>query len=307
MLSLGMDDHHLASHEFHQLRAFLAVAKHLSFSRAAEVLGITPSSLSQTVRNFEETVGTQLLHRTTRSVSLTEAGGALLERAAPAARELAAAVEQARRASLSIAGVVRVHAIRSASRKHIEPILARFGKRYPDVVIDLTVDDTVADLVAGGFDVALRVGEVIEKNMIAVKIGPELRQVAVATPEYIAVNGMPHHPRDLLQHRCIRWRWPGRSTPYAWEFFENGAWFDVVVDGPFIVDSREAALGAVLDSVGVGFVIEDTVTELLEQRRLVKLLDTWSAPFPGLHICYPDQRQMRPALRAFIDAIRSEA
>jgi len=298
---------HLASHELHQLRAFLVVAKHLSFSKAAELLGITPSSVSQTVRNFEETVGTQLLHRTTRSVSLTEAGTALFERANPAAFELRAAVDQARRASRSIAGTVRVHAIRSASRKYIEPILARFSDRYPDVVVDLTVDDTVTDLVVGGYDVALRVGEVIERNMIAVRIGPELRQVAVATPEYVETHGQPEHPRDLLQHRCIRWRWPGRSTPYAWEFFENGTWFDVIVDGPLIVDSREAALGAVLDSIGIGFVIEDTVTELFDQKQLVKLLDGWSAPFPGLYICYPDQRHMRAALRAFIDTVRSEA
>lgn len=306
MVIEAMDDH-LASNEFHQLRAFLAVARHLSFSKGAEVLGITPSSLSQTVRNFEETVGTQLLHRTTRSVSLTEAGTILFERASPAAFELKAAVDQARRASLSVAGTVRVHAIRSASRKYIEPILARFSKLYPDVVVDLTIDDTVTDLVAGGYDVALRVGEVIEKNMIAVRIGPELRQVAVATPEYVATHGQPEHPRDLLQHRCIRWRWPGRSTPYAWEFFENGTWFDVIVDGPLIVDSRETALGAVLDSVGIGFVIEDTVAELFDQKRLVKLLDVWSAPFPGLYICYPDQRHMRPALRAFINTVRSGA
>jgi len=169
------------------------------------------------------------------------------------------------------------------------------------------VDDTATDLVAGGYDVALRVGEVIERNMIAVRIGPELRQVAVATPEYVETHGQPEHRRDLLQHRCIRWRWPGRSTPYAWEFFENGTWFDVVVDGPLIVDSREAALGAVLNSIGIGFVIEDTVTELFHQKQLVKLLDEWSAPFPGLYVCYPDQRHMRAALRAFIDTVRSEA
>jgi DNA-binding transcriptional LysR family regulator len=155
--------------------------------------------------------------------------------------------------------------------------------------------------------VALRVGEVIEKNMIAVRIGPELRQIAVATPDYLKANGQPGHPRDLVHHRCIRWRWPGRSAPYAWEFFEHGNWFDVVVDGPIIVDSREAALGAVLDSIGIGFVVEDTVAELLDQGRLVKLLDAWCVPFPGLHLCYPEQRHMPPALRAFIDAIRSEA
>lgn len=116
---------------------------------------------------------------------------------------------------------------------------------------------------------ALRVGEVIERNMIAVRIGPELRQVAVATPEYVETHGQPEHRRDLLQHPCIRWRWPGRSTPYAWEFFENGTWFDVVVDGPLIVHSREAALGAVLNSIGIGFVIEDTVTELFHQKQLL--------------------------------------
>lgn len=297
----------LAGHDYNQLRAFIAVAEFLSFSRAADSLGVSPSALSQMVRNFEERVETRLLHRTTRNVSLTEAGENLLQRVRPAAFELGHAVAQARRAGENPAGTVKVHSFRSAARKHIEPILAGFTERYPDVLLDITVDDEVTDIVAGGFDVGLRIGEVIERDMIAVRLGSELRQVVVATPDYLARHGRPEHPRDLVGHRCIRWRWPGRTTPYAWEFFENGAWFSVSVEGPLIFSDKEMALGATLKGIGIGFPIEDTVEEHIAEGRLISLLNPWCAAFPGLFLCYPKQRHMAPALRAFIDTVRAGA
>ncbi|PWV91723.1 LysR family transcriptional regulator [Phyllobacterium myrsinacearum] len=297
----------LAGHDYNQLRAFIAVAEFLSFSRAADSLGVSPSALSQMVRNFEERVETRLLHRTTRNVSLTEAGENLLQRVRPAAFELGHAVAQARRTGENPAGTVKVHSFRSAARKHIEPILAGFTERYPDVLLDITVDDEVTDIVAGGFDVGLRIGEVIERDMIAVRLGSELRQVVVATPDYLARHGRPEHPRDLVGHRCIRWRWPGRTTPYAWEFFENGAWFSVSVEGPLIFSDKEMALGATLKGIGIGFPIEDTVEEHIAEGRLISLLDPWCVAFPGLFLCYPKQRHMAPALRAFIDTVRAGA
>jgi len=297
----------LNSQDYNQLRAFIVVAEQLSFSRAADQLGVSPSALSQMVGNLEDQLGMRLLHRTTRNVSLTEVGETLFQRARIAALDMGGAMSQIKQSREQPTGTVRVHTFRSAARKYIHPILENFTRQYPEIVLDITLDDEVVDIVAARYDVALRIGEVIEKDMVAVRLGPELRQIAVATPEYLQRHGQPVHPRDLVNHRCIRWRWPGRSTPYAWEFFENDAWFSVTVGGPLIFSDKESALTATLKGIGIGFPIEDTVTEHLNSGRLIPLLETWSAPFPGLFICYPRQRQMAPALRAFIDALRAGA
>lgn len=297
----------LSGSDYNQLRAFVAVGEHLSFSRAAEVLGVSPSALSQLVRGFEERVGVRLLHRTTRSVALTEAGATLFQRVRPAVSELGAAIGQVRRTRERPSGTVRIHAFRSAAATYLDPILPAFAERYPDVVLDITLDDEVVDVVAGGFDAALRIGEVIEKDLVAVRLGPDLRQIAVAAPEYLEKHGKPEHPRDLVNHRCVRWRWSGTTTPYAWEFFEKGSWFSVTVDGPLIVSDKEMALRATLQATGIGFPVEDTVREHIAAGRLVPLLEAWSAPFPGMFLCYPQQRQMAPALRAFIDAVRARS
>src|ERR1700678_3042533 len=294
----------LSGADYNQLRAIVAVGELLSFSRAAEALAVSPSALSQMVRGFEERVGVTLLNRTTRSVALTDAGENLFRRVRPAVSELGDAIGQVRRYRERPAGTVRVHAFRSAADAYIEPILPAFTQAYPDVVLDITLDDGVVDVVGGGFDAAIRIGEVIERDMVAVQLGAELRQIAVASPGYLAVHGRPEHPRDLVSHRCIRWRWPGRATPYAWEFFENGSWFAVAVGGPLIVNDKEMALRAALQGVGIGFAVEATVADHIAAGRLEPLLERWSAPFPGLFLCYPQQRQMAPALRAFIDAVR---
>jgi DNA-binding transcriptional LysR family regulator len=295
----------LSGADYNQLRAFVAVGELLSFSRAAESLGVSPSALSQTVRSFEERVGIRLFNRTTRSVALTNAGENLFRRVRPAVSELGEAVGQVRRYRERPAGAVRIHAFRSAARTYVEPILPAFTQAYPDVVLDLTLDDEVVDVVAGGFDVALRIGEVIERDMVAAPLGKELRQLAIASPDYLARHGYPEHPRDLVRHRCIQWRWPGRVTPYAWEFFENGSWFEVVVAGPVIVNDKEMANRLALEGVGIAIAVEETVAQPIAAGRLVPLLEDWSAPFPGYFLCYPQQRQMAPALRVFIDAVRA--
>lgn len=296
----------LLSADYQQLRGFVAVAQALSFSRAAGAMGVTPSALSQLVRGLEERLGTRLLNRTTRSVSLTEAGAALLARTGPALAELGEAMLQARAGREGIAGRVRVHASRFAGELHVLPILARFGRDYPDVVLDISLDDTVIDIVAGGYDVAIRIGELVERDMVAVALGAEMRQLAVATPDYVAAHGVPGHPRDLLRHRCIRWRWPGNAAPYHWEFWEEG-WFQVAVDGALILDDKQACLEAALQGAGIAFAIEPKVREHIAAGRLVPMLERWSAPFPGHYLCYPQQRHMAPAVRAFIDAVRRGA
>ncbi|MDQ0248184.1 DNA-binding transcriptional LysR family regulator [Sphingomonas kyeonggiensis] len=296
----------LLSADYQQLRGFVAVAQVLSFSRAAGAMGVTPSALSQLVRGLEARLGTRLLNRTTRSVSLTEAGAALLARTGPALAELGEAMLQARAGREGIAGRVRVHASRFAGELHVLPILARFGRDYPDVVLDISLDDTVIDIVAGGYDVAIRIGELVERDMVAVALGAEMRQLAVATPDYVAAHGVPEHPRDLLRHRCIRWRWPGNAAPYHWEFWEGG-WFQVAVDGPLILDDKQACLEAALQGAGIAFAIEPKVRDHIAAGRLVPMLERWSAPFPGHYLCYPQQRHMAPAVRAFIDAVRRGA
>jgi len=297
----------LSGGDFAHLRAFVAVGQALSFTRAAETLGVTPSALSQVVRTFEDRIGVRLLNRTTRSVSLTEAGETLLRRVAPAVAELSQAVGQARLHQERPSGTVRVHVFRSAADLYLQPILPAFHRAYPRVVLDITVDDEVIDTVASGFDVAIRIGEVIERDMIAVPLEPPVRQVPVAAPSYIAEHGLPAHPRDLLGHNCIRWRWPGRTQPYRWEFFEDGAWFEVEVGGPLVVNSKDMALKAAIDGVGIAFPVERTARQAIADGRLVPMLEPWCEPFPGHHLCFPQQRQMSPALRAFIDTVREAA
>jgi DNA-binding transcriptional LysR family regulator len=297
----------LSTADFGQLRAFVAVAEALNFTRAAERLGVSSSALSQLVRALEERVGVRLLNRNTRSVSLTEAGKRLYERVRPAVEELAAAVGQTSHLRDEPVGLVRVHCFRTAADRYVRPVLRSFHETYPDVVLDITVDDEVVDVVACRFDAAIRIGEVIERDMVAVKLGPELRQIAVAAPDYIARHGTPQHPRDLLLHQCIGWRWPGHETPYKWEFLESGKWFEVAVEGPIIANSKEFCLQAAIDGVGIAFPTDQLSAPHIAAGRLVPLLESWSAPFPGFYLCYPAQRQMAPPLRAFIDAVRAGA
>ena len=289
------------------LRAFVAVAEQGNFSKAAEQLGLSPSSLSQIIRTFEERLGVRLIHRTTRSVSLTEAGERLLLRIRPALAELDAALSDVGHFRDQPAGIVRVRCLRHAFRIHVAPALAAFHTAFPDIKLDILVDDAIVDLVAGGFDVGFTLGEVLEKDMVGVKLGGEMRQIAVASPDYIARHGRPETPKDLHSHKCIRWRWPGRTTPYNWEFFKDGAWFEVEVDGPLILSEQTMTIDAAVQGMGIAFWIEQELKPLIEQGKLVPLLEQYSAPFPGFYICYPQQRQMAPALRAFIDFIKTKA
>ncbi|WP_445220218.1 LysR family transcriptional regulator [Bradyrhizobium sp. Pa8] len=289
------------------LRAFVAVAEQGNFSKAAQQLGLSPSSLSQIIRTFEERLGVRLIHRTTRSVALTEAGERLLLRIRPALAELDAALSDVGHFRDRPAGMVRVRCLRQAFRTYVAPIVAAFHIAYPDIKLDILVDDAVVDLVAGGFDVGFTLGEVLEKDMVGVKLGSDMRQIAVASPDYIARHGRPETPKDLHAHKCIRWRWPGRVTPYNWEFFKDGAWFEVEVDGPLILSEQTMTIDAAVQGMGIAFWIEQELKPLIEQGKLVPLLEDYSVPFPGFYVCYPQQRQMAPALRAFIDFVKANA
>ncbi len=293
--------------DFNQLRAFVAVANSLNFSRAAERLGVSSSALSQMVRGLEARVGVNLLNRTTRSVSLTEAGAKLLERVKPAVEEIGEALGETRERRVHPAGTVRMHCFRTAAELYLTPMLRAFSDAYPQVVLDVTLDDTVVDIVAEGYDVAIRIGEVIDKDLIAVRLGPDLRQTAVASPEYLARRGTPAHPRDLLAHSCIGWRWPGQQSPYKWEFMENGKWFEVAVEGPVVSSEKAFGVQAAVNGLGIAFASEHLIKAHISEGRLAPVLEAWSARFPGYYLCYPAQRRMAPALRALIDAIRRQA
>ena len=290
--------------DYAQLRAFIAIAEASSFSRAAESLGVTPSSLSQTMRALEERLGLRLLNRTTRSVALTPAGEALFLRLRPAVDEIQSALSDALHFRDKPAGVVRIHSARMAAAAYLAPHLGRFRRAFPQVILDITVDDAVVDIVAGGYDIGIRPREVLERDLVAVQIGRELCQYPVATPAYLERAGVPLSPQDLMAHDCILWRWSGRSRPYAWEFHSEGQWFEISPKPALIIDDRAMMLRACLDSCGIAFATNLEIDLHVAHGRLMKLMPDYCKSFEGYHLCYPQQRQMAPALRTFIDFIR---
>ena len=290
--------------EFVQLRAFVLVADLLNFRRAAEQMSVTPSALSQSIRALEERVGIRLFNRTTRSVSLTDAGRSLLEHVRPALDGVDSAMASVREAAGTPTGTIRIIATCHAAFTHVLPKLMSFHAQAPEVVVDLTVNDSSLDFVASGFDAAIRPGEVIDKDMIAVKIGADHRQVAFASPGYLEKHGTPATPDDLVHHRCIRWRWDGQDMTYDWEFHRDGRWLQVKVEGPLIVNSRSLMIGAAADGLGIAFATEEEIAQEVAAGRLVPLLEDWTESFPGHYLCYARHRRMAPTLRLFIDHLR---
>ena len=263
----------ISTSEFAGLRSFVAVARLLSFSRAAEVLGMSASAVSQAVRVLEDGVGEVLLHRTTRSVSLTEAGRTLFTCVEPLLGQMAAGLDEVRGGAPEVRGVVRIHAFRTAAKVHLAPILSRLAAEYPFVTVDVTLDDAVIDPAASGFDASIRLGEVIERDMVAVRIGGMLRQRVVASPGYVEQHGTPETPAGLLAHQCILWRWPGHASTYEWEFADNGRWFTVRPKGTLIVNEREFAVEAALHGAGLAMASEPLVQEHIASGRLVAMLE----------------------------------
>lgn len=291
--------------EFAELQALSAVVRAGSFLAAAAELRVSRSALSQTIRKLEDRLGVLLLNRTTRSVSPTEAGAALLHGFDPAAAAIEAAVRAARETGGRVAGRLRVHAQRLAYETILAPALPAFLDACPDVVLDVRIDDAATDIVADGFDAGLRLGELLDQDVIEVRLGDDLRQVAVASPDYLARFGVPRSPRDLTGHRCVTFRWPGRDAIYNWEFAEkNGDWFSLAVTGPLVLSEQRATIEAAADGVGIAFWVESAVRPLVDAGRLVVLLEEWTAPFPGFSLYYPRRRQHSPALRALIDHLR---
>jgi len=284
-----------------ELRAFAAVCEHRSFTRAAAHLGMSGSALSQVIRTLEERLGTRLLNRTTRSVAPSEAGERLLAGLLPALRDLETAVLTVTARDDAPAGRLRINTSRLAALHHIAPLIGPFTAAYPGISLDIVVDDTLVDIVAAGFDAGVRLGESLDRDMVAIRLGGPLRLVAVASPGYCARHGRPAEPRDLLQHRGLNTRWPTDGSPYRWEFERDGQELEIAVPGQIITNEAEILVRAACDGAGIAYVPEPLVAGLIASGQLIHLLADWSPPFPGFHLYYPSRRQMLPALRAFID------
>lgn len=289
--------------DYAELRAFAAVAEHGNFARAAARLGISASALSQTIRTLEERMGIRLLNRTTRSVAPSEAGRRLLTRLLPALADLDQAVADISTLRDTPAGLLRINAPRVAIVHRLAPLIAPFHAAYPDIVIDIIVDDKLSDIVADRFDAGIRLGEMVEKDMVSVKLGGEMRLIVVASPSYIARHGLPDTPRDLRDHSCVVSRWPTDGSLYHWEFERGDEKLEVAVSGPLSTTDNDLMLRAVLDGIGIGYLFDYHVAEHITAGRLVSMLDDWTPPFPGFHLYYPSRRQMPPPLRAFVDFI----
>ncbi|HEX8615382.1 MAG TPA: LysR family transcriptional regulator [Telluria sp.] len=291
--------------EFAELSAFVAVAEEKSFRRAAERLSLTPSTLSHSLRALEERLGVRLLNRTTRSVSATDAGVALLAEIGPALRRIDSALGQVNVFSDRPRGTVRVNLPHLAAEMVLGARLGEFARAYPDVVLDLAADDRFLDIVGQGYDAGIRLGESLDQDMVATRVTPELRIVVVGSPAYVDAHPAPLlSPDDLRQHRCIGYRANASRVLCKWEF-DNGARTAAVLPaGPLIVDSHVLLVRAALDGVGLAYVVESAVADALAAGRLVRVLDDWCQPFPGFFLYYPSRRQLSSALRALIDFVR---
>lgn len=285
------------------LQAFSAVARLGSFRRAAVEMGVSASALSHTIKGLEQRLGLRLLHRTTRSVSPTEAGRQLLARLAPALQDIACALEDINAFRDSPMGTVRINAPRAACQWVLAPLVSAFLQRHPGMRVEVVADDRFVDIVAEGFDAGVRFGESLQQDMVAVPLGPAQRFVVVASPEHIARHGRPKHPRDLQRHPCIRIRFPSGSY-FKWEFVKRQHTVQVEVDGPLASDDLSLMVQAAEAGVGLAYTYEQHAQPGLQAGRLVTVLDDWCPRVPGFCLYHPSRKLMSAGLRAFIDHAR---
>ncbi|WP_424932318.1 LysR family transcriptional regulator [Amaricoccus macauensis] len=283
------------------LRVFLAVAEAGNFSAAAERLGVTRSAVSQGIRRLEDQRGVALVHRTTRHVRLTEAGAAFHAAIAVPLAEINAAMDDL---AVVPQGTLRLAVTSIAERFLSGALVASFMEAHPQVALDITVTDDEFDIVAGGFDAGVRLGEVIAQDMIAIPLTGEQRQVAVATPAYLATHGTPAHPRELMSHRCIGWRPAPERAPYRWEFEENGSAFDVAVPAHLTTNDLQLMIRTALAGGGITFGMEETFAEHIRSAALVPILQDFLPPFAGFYLFYPGRRNNPPKLTAMIEHVR---
>jgi DNA-binding transcriptional LysR family regulator len=288
--------------ELGELAAFALVAEERSFTRAATRLGVSQSALSHRMRGLERRLGLQLLARTTRSVSPTAAGSALLKDLNPALEQIESSLAEARKLRDRPAGRLRLIVSRPAASMVLLPKLAEFAKKYPEVVLDVVTSNDPADLVAGEFDAGIQIGEFIQRDMIAVRVSKDLRLVVVGSPGYFKSRAIPRTPRDLKDHACIGFRLKGGI--YRWEFEKGRKALTFDPQGPLVMDDSNLVVQATLRGVGLAIASEYLVGELIAKGELIQVLDDWCKPFPGFFLYYPSRRNQPAALAALIKTLR---
>lgn len=286
------------------LGAFLAVAEAQSFTRAAAKLGTSQSALSYTIKRLEARLGVRLLTRTTRSVVPTEAGEVLLGTLVPAFDSIQGQLAALGAMRERPAGSVRITASEHAVSTLLWPALNRLLPAYPDINVELSIDSSLVDIVAGRFDAGVRIGEAVAKDMIATRIGPDLRMAVVGSPAYFAKHPAPSTPQDLAEHRCINLRLPTSGGLYAWELEQNGREIRVRVDGQLAFNNPAMMARAAEAGFGLAFVMEDQVAGRLADGRLVRVLEDWCPPFAGYHLYYPSRKQHTPAFAILVETLR---
>ncbi len=294
----------MARHELNDLLAFVAVARERSFTKAAAKLGVSQSALSHTVRGLEERLGLRLLTRTTRSVAPTEAGDRLYQSVAPRFAEIESEVASLSELRDKPAGTVRITAGEHAAITVLWPVFAKVLPSYPDIKVEVAVDYGLTDIVAERYDAGVRLGERVAKDMIAVRIGPDLRMAVVGSRSYFERRKRPRAPRDLTTHDCINLRLPTHGGLYTWEFEKNKREVNVHVDGQLVFNNIALRLNATLAGLGLAFLPEDLVQADISAGRLVRVLADWCPPFMGYHLYYPSRRQSSPAFALLVDALR---
>ncbi len=289
---------------FDELAAFAAVAKERSFTRAGAKMGVSPSALSQTIKGLEERLGVRLLTRTTRSVAPTEAGDRLLLTVAPRFEEIEQALAALGEMRERPAGTIRITAGEHAARSVLQPGLAKLLPDYPDIRVEIVVDYGLVDIVSEGFDAGVRLGEQVAKDMIALRIGPEMRMAVVGSPAYFADRSKPQTPQDLTEHNCINMRLPTYGGLFPWEFEKDGREVKVRVDGQLTFNTIRQRLDSALQGLGLAYMPEDVATSCIASGELVRVLEDWCLPFPGYHLYYPSRRHASPAFSLLLDALR---
>ncbi len=289
---------------FSDLLAFLAVARERSFTKAAAKLGVSQSALSHAISGLEARLGLRLLTRTTRSLSPTEAGERLLLTVAPRFEEIDAELQAVRELREKPAGTIRITAGEHAADTILWPKLVKFLPKYPDIKVEISIDHSLTDIVAQRYDAGVRSGEQVAKDMIAVRIGPDIRMAVVGAPSYFKNRSEPKTPQELIGHNCINLRLPTYGGLYAWEFEKGGRELKARVDGQLVLNGTFQMLNAALAGFGLAYVPEDLTQPHIAKGRLKRVLEDWCPPFPGYHLYYPSRRHSSPAFTLLVDALR---
>jgi DNA-binding transcriptional LysR family regulator len=286
------------------LLGFLAVARERSFTKAAAKLGVSQSALSHTIRGLEARLRLRLLTRTTRSVSPTEAGERLLQRVGTRFEEIEAELDALSALREKPAGTIRITAGEHAAYTVLSPALVKFLPSYPDIKVEVNVDYGFTDIVAKRYDAGVRTGEQVAKDMIAVRIGPDMRSAVVGAPSYFEKHPVPKKPQDLTEHNCINLRLPTHGGLYAWEFEKGRRELKVRVDGQLVFNTLRQRVDAALAGLGVAYLTEDSAKPHIARGSLIRVLEDWCEPYPGYHLYYPSRRQSSPAFNVLVEALR---